>query len=255
MSSKWDPSKWELHRLYSKHSGLRKRLPPTTVLSRNSLSQYLEKYGEVYIKGKNEHTGSGIIKAWKTDTGYRFVKEKGKPADTESISDLFRKVKNGRRRQSVLVQKAIDLATIEGRPFSVRLMLMRDGKRKWQYAGMLAKVAGEGSIISNVRRGGGYAATIDYALSKSLNYDDNQIDKMKRKLVRIGYDFIEHAIKHGYRSHEAGIDLGIDKKGKIWIIEVNLIYPSYGVFNKIEDKTFYRKIRRLAAAYKKRRPS
>jgi hypothetical protein len=253
MPSKWDPSKWELHRLYSKHSDLRKRLPPTSILTPNSLSKYLEYYGAVYIKGKNQHTGSGIIKAWKTENGYRFVRVRGKPVDVQSINDLYRKVKDGRTDQSILVQKAIDLASINERPFSIRLMLMRDGAGEWRYAGMLAKVAGKGSIISNIRRGGGYATTIDDAFAQSLDYGRERIERVKRKLIRIGYEIIRHATKSGYRSHETGIDLGIDKNGNIWIIEVNLAYPSYGLFHRLQDKTFYRKIKSLAAAYRNHR--
>jgi hypothetical protein len=253
MSSQWDPSKWELHRLYSKHPSLRKLLPPTSILTPDSLSKYIQTYDAVYVKGNTSHTGSNIIKAWKTDQGYRFVKERGNPVDVESISDLYKKVRKGRTGKSVLVQKAIDLASINGRPFSIRLMLMRDGERKWQYAGMMAKVSGEGSVISNGRRGGGYAMTVDKALAQSLGYDRERIEKVKRKLVHTGFGIIRHATKNGYRSYETGIDLGMDRRGRLWIIEVNLAYPSYGTFNRLQDKTFYRKIKGLAEDYKKQR--
>ncbi|MCD9025951.1 YheC/YheD family protein [Cohnella silvisoli] len=250
MGSKWDPSKWEIHRLYSRHPDLYKLLPPTTLLSLNSLSEYLDKYHSVYIKGKNEHTGLGIIKAWKTDDGYRFVKVKGEPVDVRSIEDLYHKLRDGRRGNSVLVQRAIDVAHIEERPFSIRVMLMRDGKEKWQYAGMLAKVAGERSIVTNVRRGGGYATTIEDALVKSLGYGRERIESVKRELIDDSFKLIRYAMKSDYRSYETGIDFGIDRKGKIWVIEVNLAYPSYGLFNRLEDKTYYRKIKSLAADYK-----
>jgi uncharacterized circularly permuted ATP-grasp superfamily protein len=251
MPSKWDPSKWELHRSYAKHPSIRKRLPPTTILSRTSLSRYLNHYESVYIKGKNEHTGSGIIKAWKTKKGYRFVKVKGKPIDAHSIKSLYQKVKDGRRSRSIIVQKTIDLAKIDGRPYSIRLMLMRNGSRKWKYAGMIAKVSGKSSVVSNVRRGGGYATTIEDALARSLGYGRERIARKKRKLIRLGYEIVNHAIASGYLSHEVGLDLGIDKHGEIWIIEVNLAYPSYGLFNRLKGKTFYRRIRRLAEEYKR----
>lgn len=253
MASKWDPSKWELHKLYSGHSDLGRLMPPTDVLSRDSLSKFLNRYPSVYIKGRNEHTGLGIIKAWKTEEGYEFVKVKGKPGYARSIEDLYDRVKDGRRASSVLVQKAIDLAEVEGRPFSIRLMLMRDGKERWRYAGMLAKVAGEDSVVTNVRRGGGYAAPIEHALSRSLGYSREQIESVKEKLIDTSYRLIRCATRKGYITYESGIDLGIDKKGRIWIIEVNLAYPSYGLFNRLEDKTYYRKIKRLAAEYKNRR--
>jgi uncharacterized circularly permuted ATP-grasp superfamily protein len=251
MSSKWDPSKWELHQLYTEHPDLCKLLPPTSILTLESLTHYLDQYNAVYIKGKNEHTGSGIIKAWKSSS-YRYVKEKGKPSKEKSVDDLYQTVKNGRPSRSVLVQKAIDLACINDRPFTIRLMLMRDGERKWQYTGMLAKVSGKDSIISNIRRGGGYATTVDEAMAQSLGYGPERIDKFKKKLIQTSFDIVNHAVASGYRSHEVALDLGVDKKGKVWIVEVNLAYPSYGVFNRLKDKTFYNKIKKLATAYKKR---
>lgn len=252
MSTHWDPSKWELHRLYSKHPRLYKLLPPTSILTRRSLSRFIKDYDAVYIKGNTSHTGSNIIKAWKTKQGYRFVKERGKPVDADSIRDLYEKVKDGRAGRSILVQKAIDLARIDGRPFSIRLMLMRDGKRRWTYAGMIAKVSGEGSVISNVRRGGGYATTVDEALVKSFGYGRERIERKKRKIIRSGFKIIRHATNSGYRSYETGIDLGMDQRGKLWIIEVNLAYPSYGLFNRLPDKTYYNKIKELAKNYRKR---
>ncbi|GAA0361420.1 putative circularly permuted ATP-grasp superfamily protein [Bacillus horti] len=190
-----------------------------------------------------------MIKAWKTENDYRFVKVQGKPLIEKSINNLYHKVTDGRPIQSILVQKAIDLASINGRPFSIRLMLMRDGKREWQYAGMLAKVSGEDSIVTNVRRGGGYATTVDDALAKSLGYSSDQIKRKNEEIIRIGFEIIRHATDTGYRSHETGIDLGIDNNGKVWIIEVNLSYPSHALFNRLQDKTFYRKIKSLAAEY------
>jgi hypothetical protein len=252
MSSKWDPSKWELHRLYDKHPDLHKLLPPTSILTVESLTHYLDQYNEVYIKGKNDHTGSGIIKAWKSSRGYRYVKVRGKPSKEKSVNDLYQKVNAGRRHRSVLVQKAIDLACVDDRPFTIRLMLMRDGERKWQYAGMMAKVSGKNSIISNIRRGRGSAATVDEVMAQSFGYGPERIDRFKRKLIQTGFDIVDHAIASGYRSHEVALDLGVDKKGKVWIVEVNLIYPSYGCFNKIKDKTFYNRVKQLAAEYKNR---
>ncbi|WP_165842372.1 YheC/YheD family protein [Paenibacillus xerothermodurans] len=251
--SRWDPSKWELHQLYLKHPRLRKLLPPTSLLTRRSLAGYIKDYGTVYIKGNTSHTGSNIIKAWKTEKGYRFVKERGKPVDVYSINDLYDKVKDGRAASSVLVQKAIELGEIDGRPFTIRLMLMRDGSQRWRYAGMIAKVSGKGSVISNVRRGGGYATTVDDALAKSYGYARAQIWSVRRELIRSGFQIISHATRSGYPSYETGIDLGMDRTGKLWIIEVNLDDPSYKLFDRLSDKKYYHRINALAKAYKERR--
>ncbi|TJY42593.1 YheC/YheD family protein [Cohnella pontilimi] len=250
MASKWDPSKWEIQELYSRHPELRKLLPPMAILTPHSLSKFLHKYKSVYIKGRHEHTGSGIIKAWKTETGYRYVRVKGAPVDVRSIDELYEKVKDGRSARSVLIQKTIDLATMDGRPFSIRVQVMRDRNRVWRYAGMIVKVAGEDSVVTNVRRGGGYAATIEHALARSLGYGPLKTRRVKRKLIDYGYQLVRYAAKKGIRTHEAGLDLGIDRDGNIWVIEANLAYPSYKLFDRLEDKTYYRRVNRLAAEYK-----
>lgn len=45
---------------------------------------------------------------------------------------------------------------------------MRNKRDKWCYSGMLAKVMGPNSIISNVRLGGGYATTVGQVLKESV---------------------------------------------------------------------------------------
>ncbi|KQX68230.1 hypothetical protein ASD40_25500 [Paenibacillus sp. Root444D2] len=38
---------------------------------------------------------------------------------------------------------------------------------------------------------------------------------------------------------QSGIDLAVDKEGRIWIIEVNVHNPSHGLFNKLKNKQYY----------------
>jgi hypothetical protein len=58
-------------------------------------------------------------------------------------------------------------------------MMMRNRNRKWKYAGILAKVAGSGSVVSNVIRGRGYALELKKALIKSLKMNKNKIASIK----------------------------------------------------------------------------
>ncbi|WP_428993703.1 YheC/YheD family protein [Brevibacillus choshinensis] len=67
------------------HSKIRSRasprircLPPTAILSRKTLSAFLQRYSSVYIKPDREHTGTGIIRVWKKSGRYSFVRVKGK---------------------------------------------------------------------------------------------------------------------------------------------------------------------------------
>jgi uncharacterized circularly permuted ATP-grasp superfamily protein len=244
-------NKWKMHRFFAKNSAIAKYLPPTKIFTLKTLTSFMGKYKKVYIKANMQHTGKGIVKAWKSANGYRFVKIRGKVNSAASVTNLYHQIKKAMPIRSIIVQKAIDLPEIKGRFFDIRVMMMRDSKRRWQYAGMVVKVAGQGSVISNVRRGGGYVMTIENALRKSLNFNKDQVAKTKRKLIELSRNIILYSEKYPFFSYQSGIDLAVDKNGRIWIIEVNLHDPSHGLFNKLSDKTFYKRIGKLYRSYRK----
>jgi len=193
------------------------------------------------------------MKVWKTAKGYQFVKVRGKVNFAATNKSLYVQIRKMNGNRSFIIQKAIDLARINGRFFDIRVMMMRDGKRKWNYAGMLAKVSGTGSIVSNVGSGRGYAIPIEEALKKSLHWNKQHIAHVKKQLIRLSNTIIHYSGKFPFYSFESGIDLAVDRNGRIWIIEVNLHNPSHALFNKISDKTYYRHIIRLYSAYKKQK--
>ncbi|RNB88803.1 YheC/YheD family protein [Brevibacillus nitrificans] len=246
----YNSSKWALHKFYSRSSSLGRYLPPTAVLSRKTLSAYLRRYSSVYIKPDAEHTGTGIIRAWKKNGRYSFVKVKGKKRESSSVEGLYKKIRKSNGKGRHIIQKTIPLAKVNGRRFDIRVMMMRNATGSWEYAAMLAKVAGKGSIISNVRRGGGYALPVAAALAPSLS--QAKTAEVKRRLVQLGYQISRYFDRFKRRS-ELGIDFAVDKTGRIYLIEVNHEVPSHVLFLKLKDKSHFHNIRRLARAYKKRK--
>lgn len=241
-------AKWKMHRFLSRHPKINRHLPPTAVLTPATITSFANRYQAVYIKGNTLHTGSGIIKAWRTTHGYKYVRVRGKINLASSESDLYRRIKQVHPNELFIIQKAIDLATIDKRPYDIRVMMMRDANRKWQYAGMVAKVHGPGSVISNVRRGGGYVTTVEDALTRS-NFNAAQIRQIKHQLVDLSSQIIAYSEKYPFFSYQSGIDLAVDKQGRVWVIEVNLHNPSHGLFRQLADKTAYYRIRKLYVAY------
>ncbi|OXM16384.1 YheC/YheD family protein [Paenibacillus herberti] len=238
--------KWQLHRFFSGDDVIRRHMPPTVEYNSASLKRFLKNYKAVYIKPNDEHQGIGIIKAWKTEQGtYTYVKVRGKPAAVLPTTDALHQKLGIQSKPRFVVQKAIPLARTKGRPFDIRVMMMRH-HGKWTYVGMLAKVAGQNSIITNVRRGGGYVETVSAALSSA---GQQGIAKKEAQLRELSYRICQRADRYKY-SRQIGIDFGIDKKGNIWIIEVNLDYPSHALFAKLRDRKTYHKIKQIAATYK-----
>lgn len=244
-------SKWSLHKFFSKSPLIRPYLPPTSVYQPSVLETYLSKYDTVFIKPTLTHMGQGILKVWKTENGYQAVKEKGQSVEASSLEELKKKLSQQCTEKSYVIQKGIDLAEVDGRPFDIRVMMMRNGAGRWQYVAMLAKVAGPASIITNVARGGGYAVTVPFALSKSNAVEPGNIREVARQLIRLSYQICHHFNKYK-RSSQIGIDFAIDKKGNIAIIEVNYDFPSHALFYKLKDKSHYWRIRRMYFQYRNR---
>ncbi|MFC5406190.1 YheC/YheD family protein [Cohnella soli] len=241
--------KWQLHRFYWKDGVVRNHLPATAIYGRSTLERFLNRHKGVYIKPNYEHQGIGIIKAWKKKTGsFTFVKVRGSPSSPVSTpNELYRKL-NLRSKQSYVVQKAIPLARVNGRVYDIRVMMMRL-KGRWTYAGMLAKVAGSGSVITNVRRGGGHVLSIPTALHRSKQRSPER----KMKLLKsLSYRICRRFDSYKY-TRQIGIDYGIEPTGKIWVIEVNFDFPSHALFAKLKDKSQYRKIKSIASTWRKRK--
>ncbi|MFS0557351.1 YheC/YheD family protein [Brevibacillus sp. 179-C9.3 HS] len=245
-------SKWSLHQFFSKSPYIRPYLPPTSLYKPALLDSYLSKYPTVYIKPTRTHMGKGIIRVWQTDDGgYQFVKERGEPLLAESLAELKQQLARQCTEKNYVIQKGLDLAEINGRPFDIRVMMMRNGLGKWQYAGMLAKVAGSDSIITNVARGGGYAVTVPHALKKSEAVKPDQIKSVVSQLIQISHRVCAHFNKYRH-SAQIGVDFAVEKAGNLSIIEVNYDFPSHGLFAKLKDKTYYHTIKRLHSQYKNR---
>ncbi|KEO84926.1 YheC/YheD family protein [Tumebacillus flagellatus] len=242
--------KWGCWRFFAKVPEIRKYLPSTAVLTESSLRRYLEKYGSVYVKPSAGWGGRGITKVWKrADGGYAFVVERGKAVHSDTMAQLYRKLHRRQRPGIVyIVQQGIQLAKIDGRAYDIRLMMMRVHGR-WEYVGMLAKVAGKNSVITNVARGQGYVADIDTALRKSLGLSEKKRSALKKEMIALGHRTVKRFEDWKHYS-QIGLDLAVDVNGRLWMIEENT-GPAHSLFAKLKDQRMYRRIKEITGIWKR----
>ncbi|OXM85425.1 YheC/YheD family protein [Paenibacillus rigui] len=246
------PGKWSLHRFYERDPRLRKLLPETRLLRPESFRAMVRRYGSVYVKPNMEHAGKGILKVWKTKGSYRLVKIKGKPRQFGSLKEVTRTVMKQVSRKPYIVQQTINLAVVGSRPYDIRVMMMRDRHDRWRYTGMLAKVAGASSVVTNVQRGKGYVLPMGKALRLSLTHDSGRQKRILNRIIHTSYAVCRRFNKYKYSS-QIGIDYALDRKGRLWIIEVNFDYPSHALFARLADKTMYRLIKQRRSEYVRRK--
>ncbi len=242
-------SKWKLHKFYSQDPVIRNYLPDTSLLSRDTLQTYLDRFPAVYIKPDTRHGGKGVIRAWKSENGYSYIQVKGEQNDVKTVNDLYREINARAADKRYIVQQEIPLAAIEGRSFDIRSMMMRKPGEKWDFYGYLAKVAGPSYIVTNVGRSQGYVLPVEDALRKSLDLSSRQIEEKKQTLYKLSHKICNRFNDYKASTTQIGIDFAIDKEGNLWIIEVNFDLPPHSgnAFANLPDQTNYRKIKKMKA--------
>jgi glutathione synthase/RimK-type ligase-like ATP-grasp enzyme len=233
-------SKWTKYKLLRKSEELRVNLPETEWLKESTFWRMLNKYEQVIIKPTGSYGGHGVIRFKKLNTSEYELQDGAKKkrfTDQDQVNTFLKK-KTGK---NYIVQQRIPLATVNGRPFDLRVMVQRRPHSKWQVTGKLAKVAGAGFIVTNIRMSSGKVVSVEHALKRS------QLKSMRSGdlLAKLDKVALKSAAKLGpsYRWVKTmGIDMAFDKEGHVWIIEVNYA-PMLELFLKLKDKSIFRRIK------------
>ena len=221
-------------------------LPRTRLFSKRALYDFLDRYSKVIAKPAAGSGGAGVILV--TGLGrskYRIqrgAKRKTKHSKKSTYKYLRKKI-NSR----YLVQRGISLARVSGSLFDVRVMVQRKSGQPWVVTGMLAKVAGRGYIITNIKRSGGKVLPLSTALHRS-NIRGASPAAVIARMRQVALLAAQRLSRYYTSQRVFGLDMGVDAKGRVWIIEANL-RPDISLFLKLADKSMYRTI----VAYRGRR--
>lgn len=233
-------SKWTKYRVLRANPTLAGALPDTRLFSRQALFALLDQYRKAVAKPAAGSGGAGIIMVSGLRNGrYRVHRGAGRRM-VRGKSNAFRHVRS-KVRSPYLVQRGISLARINGRPFDVRVMVQRHKGSPWVVTGMLAKVAGRGYIITNIKRSGGRVLPLRTAIERST-ISWISPDAVIESLSSIALLAAETLATYYTHQQVFGLDMGIDTTGKVWIIEANL-RPDTSLFLKLADRQMYHTIR------------
>ena len=197
--------------------------------------------------------GRGILKVWQTRGKIAVQKTTDRPRLYATLPEACRYIDAQRQGKAYIVQQGLDLATVGGRPFDIRVMMQREKPGgKWQYSGSVAKIAGKGSVVTNVALSRGTVMEVQAALRQAFRWSEPKINSYIQQMVKLSFQAACHFDTY-QKYRELGFDIAIDRNGRIWLIEENT-GPSHGLFAKLtSNKTMYRTIQRRAALYRKMR--
>lgn len=211
--------KYHIHRLLYKNEALRPYLPDTVALTRSSYAWFqsrLKAHEELFLKPRRGSLGWGIIRIRKLRNGlYRYESSNRKVVG--SPGRMWRLARRLVKRR-YLLQVGIPLAEIDGYRYDLRVPVQKDATGNWRVPGMAAKRSIAHPFLTNIAQGGS-ALKIGDALERSLPgiCAERVVNEVKEVALRVAT-----TLEKTYPAlADIGLDIGLDRTGHPFLIEVN----------------------------------
>ncbi|PKM76845.1 MAG: hypothetical protein CVU90_10490 [Firmicutes bacterium HGW-Firmicutes-15] len=219
-------NKWEVHHSLSQNPLSVDLVPDSKMFNMENLNKMLSEYQSVFVKPTSSSIGKGIIKVERrSNSRYFYYKSAASNLGWKSCSSANQLYLNLKKvigpEDKYMIQKAIDLATLESRVFDLRTEVQKNGQGQWVLIGVGVRVAARGKYVTHVPNGGSkavYKDVIDKVFGHSQKIKQNlgsQLEYICQVAPRVLEESLD--ISLGILS----IDIGIDKSGIMQIIEVN----------------------------------
>ncbi|WP_169088374.1 YheC/YheD family protein [Paenibacillus sp. PL91] len=207
-------------------------LPTEKINSSQQFIQFLKKHEIIMVKPINGWGGRGIIKV--TLEKERFVVQRdgaGKQSlPIDRLDSYIRGVlKSGRH----LMQKWIDIRNKNGKVYDIRALMQKKDDGEWVMTGMAVREGMKNKITSNIKSGGDAYKVAEYLEGEQGSEEGEALTKSIVEVAEYIPDFVEKS--YNSRLSELGIDLAVDRSGKLWLIEIN-IKPGKMIIKRLYGK-------------------
>lgn len=221
-----------------KNERLKTHIPESRKYQKQTVLSMLKRYPFVFLKPDIGGGGKGAIKLIESGDEVKcqtLNKKKILPID-EVFAWIEEQMLPGR---TYMAQQGIEMAQVDGRNVDFRVHLQKPRSR-WLVTGFCAKLAVPGSLVTNRCRGG-LPLEAKEAL-KRISYNDQEKEKsLKEEIYSVSKEIAKTLNKRFTGLKELGVDLTVDRNGKIWVFEVNTC-PVIKLFQSLKDKAAYQRI-------------
>ncbi len=234
-------SKWAKTQALLPYASIRRYIPKTMVMNKENVFQMLQEYSMVYIKPDIGTFGKGVMKVEHKSLHHKdgFRYQLGVKKETfEHFDVMYDSILRKTQNQTYIVQKGIHLSKYLGLPYDLRVMVQKSPSHEWETTGIIGRVAHPRKIVTNFHSGG-TLVPMERLLSHRLLPDRKHV--FVQRIDKLGEQIATTLSKKYPGIREIGIDLGIDRKLKPWIIEINTLPDPY-IFKKLNHKAIYAKI-------------
>lgn len=233
-------SKWIKTKVLLGNDDVRTHILDTRKFSKSALKTMLKLYGMVYVKPEIGTYGKGVIRAEQRredEYTYQLGTTEKSFWDYETF---YHSLLRATSKKSYLIQKGIHLVKYKKLCFDIRVMVQLSPKGDWETTGLIGRVAAPEKIVTNYHSGG---KLMDVKRLFGSHLSSSEIEKVMIKLDKLGVATAKHLHTKYPGIRQIGLDIGFDDSWIPWIIEVNTNPDPY-IFNKLSDKSMYRKVMR-----------
>lgn len=218
--------KWEVFHTLQNDMAASLMAPFTKLLTYSNLAYVLSNTNEVFIKPRNNNAARGIIKIIKKSPGTYIYSKAGSAVPVWIMCHSFKSLCTRIRNEvvtpnSYIVQAGIDLCRINGRVIDFRAQVQKNRLGQWVFTGMEARVAQKSSFVTTGINYGKIIPVnkaIKAIFDGSVNYQQ-MLDLQLQYLISKVPACLEKNLNIALAV--LSIDIGLDKNGKLWIIEAS----------------------------------
>lgn len=226
-------NKWQQFEIFSESRKLNSFLPETRKLTKSSLIEMMGKYDEIYVKPTSKANGDGIRVIENKENGYVLIENNSNIRYFNTINSLYETIK----RKNYIIQQSVAFKS-ENRNLDFRVLLQKDGSKKWSYSGTHCRVSIENSIITNFKNKDYVLPGLE-AFRTYYHLSSDQAKKIEKEMTQLCKSLAKAIEAKGVHLGDVAFDIIVDSKLRLWVLEIQI---RYGVFDKKDvSSEFFRK--------------
>lgn len=235
-------NKWEVCQVLSRHAKIKPHLPETRLYRSHgnglltALRQMLQLYGSVYLKACRGRRGLQVMRIVQLpnrsyECSYFAHQPIVRRVPGNSLYQMGHIIEQFFGKQSFVAQQPIDLIEIKGSKVDLRAEVQRNGRGELEIVAVPVRVGQPGCPITT------HAASFRFEdfFTGYMGYSEAELGALQNRIHELLFSIYEALEDHYGSFGEIGIDLGLDKEGKLWLIECNAQSAKVSLMNAYSE--------------------
>lgn len=215
------PNKWHIYKTLIANPILKNYVPKTEkAISASQIISKLKKEARLLLKPESGSQGRGIIDVSIQKERILMKTHQNQTVVSKQFTDISRFIAWVEKRitsENYLIQSFLLLQDNSNQPFDIRVFLQKDADGNWVERGRGIRKGKKGSFISNISSGGEIILFTDW-MKGLTNYQQIILQDEINTIINHLPQTLEASFSNLF---EIGIDIGMDKDDRIWILDSN----------------------------------